>query len=143
MLIALIATCLPEYNANLTTDLKLIIARCAVMAASRISSSVAVKFIPGLSCLAKNIFVCITGPDGKPLAAEALGSGKFSTRDGEQKLYTQKIDINYTQGQRQPVSIDWKQNTNFEKGDYKIEVYNNGFKIGEGVRSLKKGGLFS
>ncbi len=25
---------------------------------------------------------------------------------------------------------------------YKIEIYHNGFKIGEGVRSLKKGGLF-
>jgi hypothetical protein len=91
----------------------------------------------------KNIFVCITGPDGKPLAAEALGSGKFSTRNGEQKLYTQKIDLNYTQGQRQTLSIDWKQNTNFSIGDYKIEVYNNGFKIGEGIGSLKKGGWFS
>lgn len=91
----------------------------------------------------KNLFICITGPDGKPLAAEALGSGKFSTRDGEQKLYTQKIDLNYTQGQRQTLSIDWKQNTNFTIGDYKIEVYNNGFKIGEGIGSLKKGGWFS
>ena len=90
----------------------------------------------------KNIFVCITGPDGKPLTAEALGSGKFSTRDGKQKFYTQKIDINYTQGQRQAVNIDWKQNTNFEKGEYKIEVYNNGFKIGEGISNLKKGWLF-
>jgi uncharacterized protein YfkK (UPF0435 family) len=90
----------------------------------------------------KNIFVCITGPDGKPLVAEALGSGKFSTREGEQKNYTQKIDVNYTQGQRQAVSIDWKQNTSFEKGDYKIEVYNNGFKIGEGISNLKKGWLF-
>lgn len=91
----------------------------------------------------KNLFVCITGPDGRQLAAEALGSGKFSTRDGEQKLYTQKIDLNYTQGQRQTLSIDWKQNTNFSIGDYKIEVYNNGFKIGEGIGSLKKGGWFS
>ena len=90
----------------------------------------------------KNIFVCITGPDGKPIIAEAQGSGKFSTRDGELKNYTQKIDLNYTQGQRQTLSIDWKQNTSFEKGDYKIEVYNNGFKIGEGISSLKKGGLF-
>ncbi len=90
----------------------------------------------------KNIFVCITGPDGKPLASEALGSGKFNTRNGEQKYFTQKIDINYTQGQRLAVSIDWKQNTNFEKGDYKIEVYNNGFKIGEGISNLKKGGIF-
>jgi hypothetical protein len=91
----------------------------------------------------KNLYVCITGPNGKPLSAEASGSGKFNTRDGELKFYTQKIDVIYTQGQRQTVSIDWKQNTDFETGDYKIEVFNNGFKIGEGIRSLKKGGLFS
>ena len=91
----------------------------------------------------KNIYVSITGPDGKPLAAEAMGSGKFSTRDGEEKFYTQKIDLNYTQGQRQTLSIDWKQSANFVVGDYKIEVYNNGFKIGEGICSLKKGGWFS
>lgn len=91
----------------------------------------------------KNIYVCITGPDNKPLAVEAFGSGKFSTRNGEVKYYTQKIDVNYTQGQRQTLSIDWKQNSGFETGNYKIEVYNNGFKIGEGIRSLRKGGLFS
>ncbi|MEP7254603.1 MAG: hypothetical protein ABI666_02450 [Ferruginibacter sp.] len=91
----------------------------------------------------KNIYICITAPDGTPLAVEALGSGKFNTREGQEKFYTQKVDVNYTQGQRQTLSIDWKQNSSFVTGDYKIEVYNNGFKIGEGVRSLKKGGLFS
>jgi len=91
----------------------------------------------------KNIYICITGPDGNPLAEEALGSGKFNTREGQEKFYTQKIDVNYTQGQRQTLSIDWKQNSSFVNGDYKIEVYNNGFKIGEGIRSLKKGGIFS
>ncbi len=91
----------------------------------------------------KNIYVCITDPNGKLLAVEALGSGQFSTRDGKVKNYTQKIDVNYTQGQRQTLNFDWKQNSVFETGNYKIEVYNNGFKIGEGIRSLKKGGLFS
>ena len=87
----------------------------------------------------KNIYVCITGPDGNP----AYGSGKFNTRDGQEKVFTQKLDVNYTQGQRQTLSFDFKQNTGFKTGDYRIEVYNNGFKIGEGVRSLKKGGIFS
>ncbi len=91
----------------------------------------------------KNVYVCITAPNGKPLAVEALGSGKFTTRDGEQKYYTKKIDFDYAQGKKQTLSIDWNQNSSFETGDYKIEVYNNGFKIGEGIRSLKKGGLFS
>ncbi|HNA18053.1 MAG TPA: hypothetical protein PK678_16095, partial [Ferruginibacter sp.] len=66
-----------------------------------------------------------------------------NTRDGKEKIFTQRIDINYTQGQRQTLSIDLKQNNKLETGDYRIEVYNNGFKIGEGVRSLKKGGIFS
>lgn len=91
----------------------------------------------------KNIYICITGPDGKALAADDMGSGKFNTREGLEKIYTQKVDVTYTQGQRQTLSIDWKQNSGFVTGEYKIEVFNNGFKIGEGIRSLKKGGLFS
>ncbi len=90
----------------------------------------------------KDLYVCITGPDGKPIAVEALGSGMFNTREEGQKIYTQKVQINYTQGQKQTVSFDWKQNAQFEVGNYKIEVYHNGFKIGEGIAVLKKAGLF-
>ena len=90
----------------------------------------------------KDIYVCITAPDGTPVAVEALGSGKFSTREGLEKIYTQKIEISYTQNKRQTISFDWKQNSSFSIGTYKIEVYNNGFKVGEAFRPLKKGGLF-
>ncbi len=91
----------------------------------------------------KEVYVCVTAPDGTPVAVEALGSGTFSTRDGEQKPFTQKLDVNYTQNKRQNVSFDWKPNSNFMTGNYKIEVFNNGFKVGEAFRPLKKGGLFS
>lgn len=90
----------------------------------------------------KDVFVCITAPDGTPVAVEALGSGKFVTRDGVEKLYTKKVQINYNQGETQAVTVEWKQNSEFQTGNYKIEVYHNGFKIGEGVRNFKKGGLF-
>lgn len=90
----------------------------------------------------KELYISISAPDGSPIAVEALGSGNFTTRDGVDKFFTHKIEINYTQGQRQTVSFDWKQNTNFATGNYKIEVYQNGFKIGEGVCTFKKGGLF-
>jgi hypothetical protein len=89
----------------------------------------------------KDIYVCITGPDGNPIAVEALGSGKFNTREGQEKLYTKKLDVSYTQGQKQTVSIDWKQDK-FDRGNYKVEVYHNGFKIGEGYTGLNKKGLF-
>ena len=91
----------------------------------------------------KELYVCITAPDGTPVAVQALGSGTFSTREGNEKPYTQKIDVNYSQNKRQTVSFDWKQNSTFLTGNYKIEVFNNGFKVGEGYKPLKKGGLFS
>lgn len=90
----------------------------------------------------KDVFVCITAPDGTPVAVEALGSGKFVTREGVEKLFTKKVQINYNQGEKQTVTVEWKQNSDFQTGNYKIEVYHNGFKIGEGVRNFKKGGLF-
>jgi hypothetical protein len=91
---------------------------------------------------AKDLYILVTAPDGKPVSVEALGSGVFTTREGEQKTFTQKVSVNYNQGQKQRVSFDWKQNSPYITGDYKIEVYHNGFKIGEGTRHFKKGGLF-
>ncbi len=91
----------------------------------------------------KDLYVAITSPDGRPVVVDALGSGKFVTRDGIEKPFTKKVQINYVQGQKEPVSVEWSQNSDFQTGNYKIEIYNNGFKIGEGVRTFKKGGLFS
>ncbi len=91
----------------------------------------------------KEIYVVITGPDGSPIAVEALGSGIFNTREGQEKIYTQKLDVNYVQNKRQTVTFDWKQAAGFNSGTYRIEVYNNGFKVGEAYRPLKKGGIFS
>jgi hypothetical protein len=33
--------------------------------------------------------------------------------------------------------------SHFQQGNYKIQIYQNGFLIGEKTRELKKGGLFS
>ena len=93
-------------------------------------------------CGTKDIYVCITAPDYPPDYVDALGSGTFTTRDGVSKPYTKKIQINYVQGQKQAVNVEWSQNSKFQTGAYKIEIYNNGFKIGEGTCTLKKGGLF-
>jgi septal ring factor EnvC (AmiA/AmiB activator) len=90
-----------------------------------------------------DVYVCITGPDGQPIAVEALGSGKFMSRDEGEKMFTAKVPVDFETGKKKHVEFAWKQNSSFKTGDYKIEVYHNGFKIGEGVRSLKKGGLFS
>ncbi len=89
---------------------------------------------------AKKLYIIITDPTGKIIATDE--SGKFSTQDNGNLDYTQQMEINYTKNQRQTVSFDWKSGGKFIIGDYKIEVYNNGFKIGQGIRQLKKGGIF-
>lgn len=91
----------------------------------------------------KELVVCMTGPDGKPVFVESLGSGKFTTSAGEEKTFTTKVLVNYTQDQKQNVSFDWKQTDKYVPGTYKVEVYHNGYKIGEGTVTMKKGGLFS
>jgi myosin heavy subunit len=89
----------------------------------------------------KELFVVITNPAGKIVSYNA--SDVFIKRDGEGQMYTSKVNVNYEGGKSMPVSFDWKNDKTFEDGNYKIEIYNNGFKIGEQVRSLKKGGLFN
>lgn len=87
----------------------------------------------------KDIYVVVTAPDGKAITE----GGTFVTREEGSKSFTSKVSVNYEQGKVTPVSFDWKQNDKYKEGDYKVEIYNNGFKIGQGVKTLKKGGLFS
>jgi hypothetical protein len=86
-----------------------------------------------------DMYIIVTAPDGKVVTTDG---GNFTTRTEGDKSFTYKTTVNYEQGTRQNVQIPVVQEK-FLTGDYKIEVYQNGFKIGEGVRSLKKGGLFS
>lgn len=89
-----------------------------------------------------DIYIMVTAPDGKVISdAATLGSGNLSTRNDGERTFTSKLSINYDQGTRKNLQlpIQW---SGFTTGDYKIEVYHNGFKIGEGTRSLKKGGIF-
>jgi predicted nucleic acid-binding Zn-ribbon protein len=87
-----------------------------------------------------DMYVMVTAPDGKVISTENVG-GTFTTREEGDKTFTSKITVNYEQGKRQNVQLPLIQDK-FQTGDYKIQVYHNGFKIGEGVRTLKKGGLF-
>jgi len=91
---------------------------------------------------AKIFYIIITDPSGKIITTNQLNSGKFQTREGEVKDFTQKMEVNYIQNKKQTISFDWKSMESYQIGNYKIEVYNNGFKVGEGVRSLKKSGIF-
>ncbi len=83
---------------------------------------------------AKSLMVAIFHPDG----SVSTSAGSFADRNGKTIHYTNKVDINYEQGKKQTVSFQWNPGNKFETGDYRVEIYNNGFKIGEGKKSLNK-----
>ncbi len=87
-----------------------------------------------------DMYLIVTAPDGKIISVG--DGGVLNTRTDGDKTFTAKLPVEYEQGQRKNVQFPILQN-DFLIGDYKVEIYHNGFKIGEGVRSLKKGGLFS
>jgi hypothetical protein len=85
--------------------------------------------------------VIVTAPNGQVVNDPALGSGMLTTRTEGDKPFTSKVTSEYEQGTRKNIQVPLRQN-DFQTGDYRIEIYQNGFKIAEGVRTLKKGGLF-
>ncbi len=88
-----------------------------------------------------DMYLIVTAPDGKVISDPSMGSSVLNTRTDGDKPFTSKVSIDYVQGQRKSIQFPIRGNE-FSTGDYKVEIYHNGFKIGEGVRSLKKGGLF-
>jgi hypothetical protein len=88
-----------------------------------------------------DLYIMVTAPDGKVITDQALGSGSLTTRVDGDKTFTTKLPLQYEQGTSKNVQFPIHR-SDFLTGDYKIEIYHNGFKIGEGTRTLKKGGLF-
>jgi peptidoglycan hydrolase CwlO-like protein len=90
-----------------------------------------------------DVYVTITGPDNKIISVPANGSGTFTSREEGDKMFTTKVPVEIESGKVKSVQFSWKQDEGFQTGQYKIEIYHNGYKIGEGTKELKKGGLFS
>ena len=77
-----------------------------------------------------DVFIKIVNPKGETLYLEGYGSGKFDFQ-GEQSLYTVKSTIEFRNETGKIYSIYWSKGSNFEKGDYKAEIYTKGQLIGE------------
>jgi hypothetical protein len=85
----------------------------------------------------KDVYVVILDPSGSVISNEALGSGRFTTREDGEMIFTKKSSVNFSAGKSAPISVEWKPGTKFTGGNYKISIYNNGFKIGEANKTLK------
>jgi myosin heavy subunit len=82
----------------------------------------------------KEFYIVVYAPNG-----DAYSNGKFRMINGTEKSYTAIKTIPYVQGQTSKnISLDWKPNdANFDKGEYQVEIYHMGYKIGGNAVTLK------
>jgi peptidoglycan hydrolase CwlO-like protein len=89
-----------------------------------------------------DVYVLVMGPDGKLISPADMASATFTTREEGDKGYTAKVPVNLEAAKKKNVEFGFVPGTNFQTGSYKVQIYQNGFLIGEGTTLLKKGGLF-
>lgn len=82
-----------------------------------------------------SLYVRIINPKGETIAMENQGSGTMpSAESAEQIMFTRKADFDYNQANKKVV-VYWTQNIK-DAGTYKVEVYQNGYVIGQGKVTL-------
>jgi septal ring factor EnvC (AmiA/AmiB activator) len=87
-----------------------------------------------------DVYVLVIGPDGKAINT---GSETFTTREDGDKAFTAKLPVDLETAKKKNVEFAFVPGSTFMQGSYTIQIYQNGFLIGQGTRELKKGGLFS
>jgi len=83
----------------------------------------------------KDLILKVLGPDGATVYNQISGSGTFKFQN-EESLYSTKKTIEFTQ-EAQQVSLYWDKGSEFVKGNYKAELFCEGFKIGSTEFELK------
>jgi len=85
----------------------------------------------------KKFFVRIINPQGETIAVEDKGSGVLTNKlDNSQVRYTTSGEIQYN-NEDTNACIDWTLEDKLPKGNYNIEMFNNGFLVGKGAFVLK------
>lgn len=85
----------------------------------------------------KNIYIKVTDPESQPVVIESLGSGKFEL-EGKESSYTSKEQVFYDNMPKN-YCIYWgfAKDAHLKVGTYTIELYTDGYKMGEKNFSVK------
>ncbi|KQS33030.1 hypothetical protein [Dyadobacter sp. Leaf189] len=83
----------------------------------------------------KTVYLRIIDPSGATISDTKTGSGVFDY-NGQEQGFTISKDVAYTNS-NQDVSIMYDRDAAFPSGKYTIELYSEGFSIGEGSFSVK------
>ncbi|WP_159471711.1 hypothetical protein [Dyadobacter sp. 3J3] len=84
----------------------------------------------------KDIYLRILDPDGAVLSDMATGSGAFSY-NGKEVIYSSKQTVNFSNSRQQVDIFYGRGGIPMKDGKYAIEVYSEGFKIGQGDFTVK------
>jgi myosin heavy subunit len=84
----------------------------------------------------KTVFIRVLGPDGSTIFDAATGSGNF-TYSGQELAYTTRGEVNYDNENLYVEIVYNRGGTEYREGKYKVELYAEGFKIGEGGFEVK------
>lgn len=84
----------------------------------------------------KELFIAIYLPDGSLGKFDDAISGNINLKNGKTIAYSDRINFKYDANKLNPISFDWK-GYNFKKGEYKIDIYNNGLKVAQRILVLK------
>lgn len=83
----------------------------------------------------KDVFVRVLDPTGAVVSDMANGSGTF-TVDGNETIYTTKQTVNYNSS-GQNVELLYTRGIPYKPGKYTIELYSEGFRIGQGEFAVR------
>lgn len=83
----------------------------------------------------KEIVMRVLDPDGAVISDSSMGSGVFNF-NGKELAFTSKEQISYTNN-NQTVEMLYAKGSPYRSGKYNVELYAEGFKIGEGGFVIK------
>lgn len=82
------------------------------------------------------VYVVLLQPDGKVLTNDAWeSSSTVDTKTEGKKRYTRKIKFEYQKGETKRLSFSINAD-DYEKGNYTVQLYHNGYMIGQNTKSL-------
>lgn len=81
------------------------------------------------------VFAVITQPDGKVLQTDVWESSYINTHDYGKKTYTRKMKFEYQKGETKRLQLTLRPE-DYERGNYRLQVFHNGYLIGEAVKTL-------
>lgn len=82
------------------------------------------------------VFVVITQPDGQLLTNDAWeSSAAIDTKNEGKKRYTRKVKFEYAKGETKRLVFSLNAD-DYQKGNYQLQVYHNGYMIGQATKML-------